>query len=123
MPSIDPRSIARVGKQIRAAERRPELGGIPARRAAKAVTIRPGQLCTTTTIITARTGSSPAFTLGSGQAQPLWLKSGVTSSNGAAITVYNTVASAIATGLLCQLKYIDGHWCVDVVDCTPTGSG
>ena len=118
MPNLSARSIDRIGRRVRAAERKPESPAIGDRRAAKAVTVRPGMLAMTTGILTARTGIPPTCTLGSGPVTLLDVTdTGVTSSSGIALTARNWAKDPIAANQLVKLALVDGLLVVDLADC------
>ena len=117
MSRFDSGSMIRIAKQIRAAERRPQSTAIGPRRVSKTANVRPGMLAVTTTVITARSGVSPHFTLGSGTALLLWTENGVTSSSGQSVTIRNLLTTTIAAGVLVKLAFVDSNLIADLADC------
>jgi len=72
----------------------------------------------TTSTITARTGTSPPFTPGSGTATMLeWNSSMQLVSTSISVTLRHGGVNAIASGRLVQAGLVDGEWSLDVDYC------
>jgi hypothetical protein len=110
----------RVVRATRASEKRPEAPAVGDRRIPKTPQVRPAMLAKLLTTVSARTGTDPTFTLGSGTAKPYWLDDATaqTSAVGSNITVYNVLDVDIpALPGPVVLLWVDGLYIVAVGDC------
>lgn len=77
-----------------------------------------GRFFVTASTITARTGTSAPFTLGSGSATMLkYNSSGQLVSSGVAVTLYHGGTNTITSGRLVQAKRVGPKWVIDVDYC------
>lgn len=73
----------------------------------------------TTGTISARSGSSPTWTWGTGNATMMLKSSDTqhTTTGGTSVTLKNSSTFTIPSGRIVQAKMIDGDWFIDVDDC------
>lgn len=121
LPSqFTPEAAASIVRAVRGDQRRPKATAIPDRRGYRTPQVRPKILAVLTTDVTARTGDSPSYQLGSGTATLLWVdRSGGTQAEQAGVTVWNALRQPIDHTItdLVQVALVDGLYVIDAGDC------